>query len=295
MHEGRDGPCAPLPECVASARNGNAGVAGKGVRAHRSARRLVIGLAVLAQGCAGAIGAKQPVVIPGAIPPAWPLAPLANGRFVVTKGRPGIVIAAPHGTSDGNTDVLGRDLAQLTGWSLVVVTGFSSVDGDRHRLNVNRPTESVPGAPAAREEQSEQARAVYETYRRRVDEAAQGPLLLYIELHGNGRQESAGRVEIATVGLSREDAWRLKTLFELIRDSRLADAETPRLQVWVETLDPLRYTASAAKRWGILSHAPRALHIELPRVARAAYRDLYTALLAEFLRQSAPVLLTGAR
>jgi hypothetical protein len=128
------------------------------------------------------------------------------------------------------------------------------------------------------EEQSEHARSVYETYRRRVDEAAQGPLLRYIELHGNGRQESAGRVEIATVGLSREDAWRLKTQFELIRDSRLADAETPRLQVWVETLDPLRYTASAAKRWGILSRTPRALHIELPRVARAAYRGLYTAL-----------------
>jgi hypothetical protein len=98
----------------------------------------VIGLAVLAQGCAGAMGAKQPVVIPGAIPPARPLAPLANGRFVVTKGRPGIVIAAPHGTSDSNTDVLGRDLAQLTGWSLVVVTGFSNVDGARRRLNVNR-------------------------------------------------------------------------------------------------------------------------------------------------------------
>jgi hypothetical protein len=295
MHEGRDGPCASLPEPVAPVRRDGVSVANRAIRVVRSARRLVIGVAVLAQGCAGAIGGKQPVLIPGEIPPSRPLPPPATGRFVVTKGRPGIVIGAPHGTSDSNTDIFGRDLAELTGWSLVVATGFSSVGGDRRRLNVNRPTESVPGAPAWLEEQTEQARAVYETYRRRVDEAAQGPLLLYVELHGNGRQESAGRVEIATVGFSRDDAWRLKTLFELIRDSRVTDAETPRLQVLVESLDPLLYTASAAKRWGILSHSTRALHIELPRVARAAYRELYTALLADFLQQSAAVLLTGAR
>src|SRR5437016_2063645 len=136
----------------------------------------------------------------------------------VRRGRPGIVLGAPHGTSDKGTDIIARDLAGLTGFSLVVATGFSHLGADGRRLNVNRPTESVPGTPARLEAESEDARRVYEAYRRHVAEAAQGPLRLYVEVHGNAHKESAGRLEIATVGLSREDAWRLKTLFELIRD-----------------------------------------------------------------------------
>jgi hypothetical protein len=256
----------------------------------RRARSLVIGLAVLVQGCAGLIGGKGSVVIPVEAPAAKPATPREHGRFTVTKGRPGIVIGAPHGTSDSSTDVISSDLAHLTGFGLVAVTGFSHLDADGRRFNVNRPTESVPGTPARLEEQSEQARAVYEAYRRHVDEAAQGPLVLYIEVHGNGRRESAGRVEIATVGLGRDDAWRLKTLFELIRDARVTEPEVPRLDVWVESLDPIQYTASAAKQFGMLSRSTRALHIELPRIARTVYRELYTSLLGEFLIQSVAVL-----
>jgi hypothetical protein len=129
-----------------------------------------------------------------------------------------------------------------------------------------------------------------------VSEAAQGPLRLYVELHGNDHTESAGRVEIATVGLTREDAWRLKTLFELIRDSRIGAADgVPRLEVRVESIDPLRYTASAAKQYGVLASSARALHIELPRMARTTYREAYTELLADFLAQSATLLAPPGR
>jgi hypothetical protein len=215
---------------------------------------------------------------------------------VVQKGRPGFVIGAPHGTSDSATDLIGRDLARLTGWSLVVVTGFSHLDADGRRYNVNRPTESVPGTPARLEGETAAARRVYEEYTRRVTEAAQGPLHLYVEVHGNGRRESAGRVEIATVGLSRDDAWRLKVLLELIRDSRVAAEEgTPRLEILVEPVDPLWYSASAAKQWGVLGASPRALHIELPKAARTTHRETYTAILADFLSQGAALLAPPAR
>ena len=122
-----------------------------------------------------------------------------------------------------------------------------------------------------------------------------GPLRLYVEVHGNAHEESAGRLEIATVGFSREDAWRLKTLFELIRESRLDDPAVPRLEVWVESLDPVRYTASAAKQAGMLAVAPRALHIELPRAARTTYREIYTELLGAFLSESATFLVPRER
>jgi hypothetical protein len=125
-----------------------------------------------------------------------------------------------------------------------------------------------------------------------VADAAQSALRFYVEVHGNGRPESEGRIEIATVGLSPDDAWRLKTLLELIRDARVPEGGAPRLEVWVEPQDPVWYTASAAKQSGILAQTPLALHIELPRPARTNHREVYTAVLADFLIQAAALLLS---
>lgn len=255
----------------------------------RNAGSLVLGLAVLLQGCAGVVSGKQPAAAPAAVRSG-------QGSFEVRTGRPGLVIGAPHGTSDSSTDLMGRELARLTGWGLVIATGFSRLDADGRRFNVNRPTESVPGTAARLEGETEEARRVYQAYRQHVGEAAQGPLRLYVEVHGNGHQESAGRVEIATVGVTREDAWRLKTLLELIRDCRLGAADgVPRLEIRVESVDLLRYTASVAKRSGVLASSGRALHIELPRTARTTYRAAYTELLADFLAQSATLLAAPGR
>lgn len=260
----------------------------------RGAASLVLGLALVVQGCAGLIAGKDSAEAPPGGPERAP-GPTA-GAVQVEKGRPGVVIAAPHGTSDTATDLMGRELAKLTGFGLVVVTGYTHVDATGRRYNVNRPTESQPGAAARQEVESEPARQVYQAYRRQVAEAAQGPLRLYVEVHGNGRQESAGRMEIATVGLSRDDAWRLKTLLEMIRDARLpAEGEVPRFDVWMEPYDSLWYTASAAKQSGILAQTKLALHIELPHAARTTYREAYTTVLADFLIQSAALLLPPAR
>jgi hypothetical protein len=256
----------------------------------------VVGLALLVQGCAGLITGKDSAEAPPAPAVRAPRTPPAGGSVQVEKGRPGFVIAAPHGTSDIATDLMGRAVAKLTGFGLVVATGYANLDGEGRRFNVNRPTESAPGAAARLEVETAAARQVYQDYRRHVTEAAQGVVRLYVEVHGNIRPESAGRVEIATVGVSRDDAWRLKTLLELIRDSRLPpEGEVPRLEVWVESQDPVLYTASAAKQSGILAQTPLALHIELPRVARTIHREAYTTVLADFLIQSAALLLPPLR
>ena len=117
---------------------------------------LVLGLALLLQGCAGLIPGKESIEAPPA-PSRAPAAP-AGGSVEIEKGRPGLVIAAPHGTSDAATDVMGRDLARLTGFGLVVVTGYTRVDGAGRRYNVNRPTESAPGASTAQEVETAAAR-----------------------------------------------------------------------------------------------------------------------------------------
>lgn len=237
-------------------------------------RRLLRGVALLAlvaQGCA-------------ALPPEpeWP--PAAPGRITVRKGRPGAVLGAPHGSSDSHSDLIGAELARRTGFGLVLATGYARPGPEGRRFNVNRPTEGVPGGAPAEELATAEAGRVYEAYRRAVREAAQGPLHLYVEIHGNGRHESAGRIEIATVGVSRDEAWRIRTLLELIRDARLeGQADVPRLDVRVEPLDRISLTASGAKRTGILTLPRRGMHIELPRAARTLGGEAYTDVLAQFL------------
>ncbi len=215
-----------------------------------------------------------------------------SGYISTRPGRAGFVLAAPHGSSDTQTAEIAADLARLTGFGLVVATGFTlepdGVERPGRRYQVNRPTEGVPGRPPSEEVATEAARRIYFEFERRVLEAAQAPLVLYTEIHGNGRRETAGRIEIATVGVDRDTAWRLRTLFELIRDARLrVHPGAPRLAVLVEPLDPLRDAASAAKQSGIFRLPPLALHVEIPRAARNEWRGLYTDVLADFLVQAA--------
>ncbi len=248
----------------------------------RGLARGVAILSLLAQGCATVSVERE--------------SPPGVGRLASHKGRPGLVIGAPHGTTDEYTDRISADLARRTGFGLVVATGYGDLDGRRRRLNVNRPTEGVPGGSAGEEVYTESARAVYEAYLSRVREVAQGPLDLYVEVHGNVRPESAGRIEIATVGVSREDAWRLRALLELLRDAHLGeDSNVPRLEVLVEPLDRLYWTASAVKQVGILRLPRQAIHVELPRAARTLGREVYTDVLTEFLTEASRLLLSEGR
>jgi len=57
----------------------------------------------------------------------------------------------------------------------------------------------------------------------------------------------------------------------------------------VEPANALRYAASSAKRDGILRLPKRALHVELPRAARTDWREVYVAILADFLVQAVPL------
>jgi hypothetical protein len=201
------------------------------------------------------------------------------------------VVAAPHGSSDARTAEIAADIARRTGFGLVVASGFDLQPDTRERpgrrYQVNRPFEGVPSRPPAEEAASDGARRVYEVYERRVREIAQGPLRFYAEIHGNNRGESARRIEIATVGIDAEFARRLRALAELVRDAHLrGHAGAPRLDVLVEPADPVFYAASGAKRDGILKLPERALHIELPRTARVEYREIYTAILADFVAQA---------
>jgi hypothetical protein len=215
-----------------------------------------------------------------------------RGALAAQPGRHGLVIAAPHGTSDVRTADIAAELGRRTGFGVVIATGFAVEPDTREsagrRYQVNRPMEGVPGRPPSEEVATDCARAVYAAYEARVREVARGPLQFLAEIHGNDHRDAAGQIEIATVGVDRELAFRLRAMLELIRDAHLrAYAQAPRLDVRIEPADTLRYTASGAKRCGILRVPERALHIELPKAARTEWREVYTAILADFLVQAA--------
>jgi hypothetical protein len=216
------------------------------------------------------------------------------GALSSTIGRRGVVVAAPHGTSDARTGEIVAELGRRTGFGVVVATGFNLEPDTREaagrRYQVNRPREGTPRSAPSDEDATDGARRIYEAYERRVREVAQGPIRLYVEIHGNNHRDAERRIEIATVGVDRDEALRLRTLFELVRDAHLrANPRAPRLEILVEPADAVRYAASGANREGVLRLPQRALHIELPKAARTEWRETYTAILADFLVQAFPL------
>jgi hypothetical protein len=208
-----------------------------------------------------------------------------SGHIAGTPGRiTGVVIGAPHGTADANTVEIAEAIAKRTGAGLVTATGFMFRDRDKTwRLDVNRPSEGL--VAGGEEHESDRSAAAYGLYRIKVQEAAAGPLRLYVEIHGNSRPESGGQVEIATVGVDAALAERLRGLLEA---AQAAHPTAPQVRVLIEPADPIYFRASAAKRGGILTLPERALHLEIPRAGRGAAG--YDAVLAEFVAAALPLL-----
>src|SRR5262249_7392552 len=100
-------------------------------------------------------------------------------------------------------------------------------------------------------------------------------------------------LQITAVGWSADDAWRLKTLLELIRDTRV-EKPVPRVEVSVEARPAGRTVASIAGSPGTVA-APRTLEIDVPRMARTTYRDVYARVLAAFLTESVTFLAARER
>jgi hypothetical protein len=203
-----------------------------------------LGIAVLA-GCAGQ--------------PADVTSPPAPDRPRVRAGKPGFVVAALPGDHDTSAAAIAAEIAQHTGFGLVVV-----------------PAASLgPPGPAA------------EVYERAVRQAAGGPVDFLVEIRGLDRAPCAGQIEIATVGVSAELAVRLRALAELIRDAHLrANSDVARLPVVVDdtgvVTDHIGGGSDGVRRW-----PPRALQIALPRCARRDWRETYGAILADFVTQAA--------
>ena len=192
----------------------------------------------------------------------------ALGTMQWSPAQAGLLVVAPHGSFDGNTDRIALEVARHLRTGHLIARQFAA---DGLRVNVNRPTEGAHRACDA-EIHSPRAAEVFELYRRSVV-AASGdrPLRLYVEIHGNNDPRLMQTVEIATRGVTAEQARSLKRIFaEELAHARARHSGMPDPRVLVEPDDPLIMAAGCAKRHGLLGKhpLPRVLHLELPRALR---------------------------
>ena len=207
------------------------------------------------------------------------------------KHQNGIVIGAPHGTFDEHTDELVSQVSYRTGLAAVIALGFTPTECAGWRINVNRPTERLYPSDSI-EIHSARAQEVYHTFKQSVLEASHGSLSLYVDIHQNGRQKD---IEVATVGISREQARFIKKTYREARDRvlRLAPGVTS-VDLLIEPIDNIEIGAWAAKAQGILGLAQKSLHFEFPlynTLGSSKARESYTEIVGVLLDQITPTLI----
>jgi hypothetical protein len=213
-----------------------------------------------------------------------PVAVLRFGEIEVipSLGRiGGTVVSAPHGSFDVHTAQVVRHICAGARLAGVIATGFTPANtGDGWRINVNRPSERHV-ALTLREARTGRARVVFEQFKKSTLAAAGGKLDLYVEIH----QNSGARIEVASVGISRNEARLIKNTFVSVRDQTLGGRrDIAVVDLAIEPLDELEVGAWPAKADGILKLATKSLHFELPAdgvMASEEHRRVYTLILTQ--------------
>ena len=205
------------------------------------------------------------------------------GTFEHVPGKAGFVVAAPHGTADGGTLAVAKEIRSRTGASGVFVTGFWDT-ATRRRINVNRATEQTIGSNSQVSEHrhSEIAERVNARYDAHVREAAQGPLRWFFEIHSNSYPNYQASVEVSTLGISHNEARDFKERFLFARQQHVP-SQAPQLGIHVAPADPVWFNYRASS--SIAAFSQRGFLIESPsRVLRdVTWGPRYAAVLADVI------------
>jgi hypothetical protein len=219
------------------------------------------------------------------------------GRFELVdskKSLSGVVIGSPHGSYDEFTAEMVKRLSYRTGFAAVIAKGFTPTETGGARINVNRPTEKLPYSEE-REIHSRRASETYRAFKDLVFDASNGDLELYIDIH---QYNTDSKIQVATVGISQREAKIIKKIYRDVKEQILKRRPgIPAVDLLIEPLDEVEIGAWAAKAEGILRLSKKSLHFELPSqlvLMTSEAREIYTRILAALLRESVPILLSGA-
>jgi hypothetical protein len=203
-----------------------------------------------------------------------------TGQAIHTfPGNSTVIVAAPHAQSDAGSGDIAMAIGKRTGFAVITVDNGRSM---KTRFNVNRPTIGG-GLRCSAEPRTDMAQAVYEDYRAKVLALNPRPTL-YVEIHGVWGSNDMGAIQGATKGIERDEALRLKQLYEQIRDKQLTNTGFTRYDLLIQPVDKIRLTASCAKKIGIFRDFAKVLHMELPEEMRMSSAwEAYSIILANFL------------
>ena len=105
---------------------------------------------------------------------------------------------------------------------------------------------------------------MFREYRRLVLEAAGPNLLVLVEIHCTVDTAVKGAIEVATTGMSRERARRVREMYYRALDAATAGTRIRRVELRIEPFDEVAMNGAAAKQFGTPALAQVSLQIELP-------------------------------
>ena len=209
------------------------------------------------------------------------------GRFEFREaadGLEGIVIGAPHGRTDRLSDSLAKSISDRTGAGLAIAYGFKS-----KRLGVSQPVVRSRTYPVS--VSSSQRGSVFKEYKKVLRKAAKGEIDLYIGVHRSSDKEAADRIEVATSGLTFEEARALKEAYAHIRDQLTEGKQVPKLIMAIEPLDRIFWRASGVKHHGVLLVAEKGLNLRIPQMLSLEPAErLYTVILSRWVDEALKLL-----
>jgi hypothetical protein len=209
-----------------------------------------------------------------------------QGRFEYRDALPGfegIVLGAPHGQSDRHSNTLALALSEHTGAGLVIAYGFKA-----NRLSVAQPI--VRTHPSFFAKNSPASRgSVFREYREILRRAAGGKLRLYLGVHRSTKEQSPGRIEVATSGLTFEEAEALKNAYRRIRDRIASNPVMPVLEMAIEPLDQISWRDPGVKHHGVLLVAEKGLNLRIPPFVEPAETH-YTEILARWVDEAIRII-----
>jgi len=210
------------------------------------------------------------------------------GRFEFrepARGLEGVVIAAPHGGTEHNSDQIALAISDRTGAGLVIAYGFKS-----RQLSVNQPVITSRPHFASSRSPSERG-SVFREFRRILHKTAKEDLDIYVGVHRSSERHVADRIEVATSGLTFEEANALKDAYAKIRDDLAEGKDFPRLAMAIEPLDRILWRASGVKHHGVLLIAERGLNLRIPQIAFSSpAQEIYTEILSLWADRAIEIL-----
>lgn len=194
------------------------------------------------------------------------------GSFTIFNRESSYLVSAPHGEFDDQTGEIVWQFCLRVRWDCLIAEGFRA---DHAPINVNRPTE---GASLSGTRFTERASLVYARYVKRITRISPS-LRFYVEIHGNEFKGTEEFIDVATVGLSVAQARRIESLAKQLLEEEGLGYLQPRIDV----LEKIRYRATHARQFGVLSFIRPAVHLEFPLLPRTRDQKNMVNFLVKFL------------